>query len=136
MSADPLAQALHATPYPQEAFHFLERGLAFAANRVHGESKDGEPEKNRHISGAQLSDGLRHYAISEYVLLARFMLARWHITRTRDFGEMVFALIEGGRLRKTEEDSLSDFDSVFDFASAFPDELTFSPLPADNASHD
>lgn len=59
------------------------------------------------------------------------MLARWRITRTRDFGEMVYALIEAQDMSKNDTDSITDFDAVYDFETAFPAELAFSSLPAE-----
>lgn len=127
----PLPQAILSTPYPPEAYRFLENGLSFTAKRIHGESGGEQSQDSRHISGAQLSEGLREYALQEYGLFARFVLERWRITRTRDFGEMVYAMIEAEIMRKTDDDAITDFDGVYDFASAFPFELTFSALPAD-----
>ncbi len=128
---EPLPQALRSTPYPAEAFAFLQRGLAFSAKRIHGDPQPDQTAGSRHISGAQLAEGLRDYAIEEYGLLARFMLGRWRITRTRDFGEMVYALIEARDMSKNDTDSITDFDAVYDFETAFPAELAFSSLPAE-----
>lgn len=127
----PLQQAIRATPYPAEAYRFLENGLAFSTKRVHGDPHPDQPKGSRHISGAQLAEGLRDFAIQEYGLFSRFLLERWRITRTRDFGEMVFALIDAGLLSKTESDTLADFNDVYDFKTAFPAELLLSPLPSD-----
>ena len=48
-------------------------------------------------------------------------LQHWGISRTGDFGTMVFELVEHGELAKTEEDRLVDFQNVFDFEEAFGD---------------
>jgi uncharacterized repeat protein (TIGR04138 family) len=100
--------------YPLEAFDFVQRGLHYTASRVHG---SGKSEKaSRHVSGQQLAEGLREFAQMQWGLMARAVLARWQITSTYDFGRIVFALIEGGVLQKTDEDNLEDFRNVFDFA--------------------
>ena len=73
----------------------------------------------RHVSGRELLEGIRTHAIREFGPLARTVLEHWGITRTDDFGEMVFNLVEKGILGKTEEDKKSDFNDGFDFRDAF-----------------
>jgi len=46
-------------------------------------------------------------------------LEEWGVKRCEDFGEIVFALVEGGALSKTETDSRADFQGGYDFADAF-----------------
>jgi uncharacterized repeat protein (TIGR04138 family) len=47
------------------------------------------------------------------------VLKRWNLKRTADFGRIVFALVDGGLMQKTDDDSIEDFRDVFDFKSAF-----------------
>ena len=103
--------------YPREAFEFVQVGLNYTVNTLHRALED--PEASRHVSGQQLSEGLRGYALKQWGLLARTVLRRWNIYRTDDFGRIVFALIEYGHMSKTDEDSEEDFKNVFDFATAF-----------------
>lgn len=122
-----LVTIVNRTRYPMDAFLFVQRGLDFTVNRLHGEAEDelfgdiepAEYESQRHVSGQDLCAGLRDFAIKEYGLLARTVLRRWNITSCRDFGQMVFAMVDGGLMRKTEDDTIHDFNNVFDFASAF-----------------
>lgn len=117
------------TRYPMDAFLFLQRGLDFTVNRMHGEMEDPEQygpedaENSRHVTGQDLCRGLRDFAIKEYGLLARTVLRRWSITSCRDFGEIVFAMVDGGLMRKTDNDSIHDFSNVFDFSDAFDPSL-------------
>jgi uncharacterized repeat protein (TIGR04138 family) len=112
-----------AGPYPVEAYQFIREGLAHTAKAVHGDrAGDAElPEESRHISGQQLCLGLRDYAIKRYGLLARTVLNKWHIESTEDFGKIVYALVEAEEMRKSEGDSIDDFNNVFDFDEAFGD---------------
>jgi uncharacterized repeat protein (TIGR04138 family) len=103
--------------FPIEAFLFLEQGLGFSVNLVHGEKVD--PDISRHITGPQLCEGLREYALAQWGMLARVVLARWGITSTLDFGRIVFAMVDGCRMQKTDTDTIEDFRNVFDFKSAF-----------------
>jgi uncharacterized repeat protein (TIGR04138 family) len=103
-------------PFPQEAFQFVREGLAHTVKTFHG---DGASSTERHVSGPQLCIGLRDYAIHTYGMLARTVLSRWGIKSTGDFGRIVFAMIEAGLMRKSEEDSLEDFQNVYEFDEAF-----------------
>lgn len=121
MPSEPLPKSLKEIAdavaiYPQEAFEFVERGLSFTVARVHGDREAGEP---RHVSGQQLCEGLRDYALMQWGLLARTVLARWNIFGTLDFGRIVFGLVEHKRLKTTKGDTLEDFRNVFNFGAAF-----------------
>lgn len=103
--------------YPPEAFGFLHEGLGRAVQDIHGESSG--PEAQRHVTGRQLCESLRDFAIKRWGMLAGTVLGKWNIHETIDFGNMVYLLIEQGFMRKTDEDSLEDFRDVYDFAKAF-----------------
>jgi len=103
--------------YSIEAFAFVQEGLSYAVNKVYGNTI--EPNQNRHVSGQQLCEGLREYALARWGLMARAVLARWGITSTFDFGRIVFALIDAQYMSRTDQDSIEDFRSVFDFKTAF-----------------
>ncbi|MGD2069765.1 MAG: hypothetical protein PVI57_13925 [Gemmatimonadota bacterium] len=76
-------------------------------------------EAPRHISGRELSRGVRDLALERFGPMARTVLEHWGIHATEDFGEIVFALIDCGILIKQEDDSRDDFRDVFDFEDAF-----------------
>jgi len=108
-------------PYPLEAYSFVREGLGFTARHVHP-NPEALAENERHINGQQLCLGLRDFAIDRYGLMAPIVLAHWNVTRTEDFGRIVFAMIEQGLMSKTPDDSLDDFRGVFDFEEAFSDQ--------------
>jgi len=103
--------------YPAEAYHFVQNGLNFTVNNIHGPK--GDEGASRHVSGQQLCEGLRDYARSQWGLLARTVLARWNITATYDFGRIVFAMVENDLMQKTDDDDIEDFRNVYDFRTAF-----------------
>ncbi len=108
------------SPYAPEAFDFVREGLAETVQRVHpAESGEELPEGQRHVSGQDLARGLRDLAIGKYGIMAGAVLAHWNIHTTMDFGKIVFAMVEGGMMHKTPEDSVEDFRDVFDFDEAF-----------------
>lgn len=125
----PVSQTMHvdwqkmrkfAGPFPREAFQFVRDGLAHAVMMTHGEAQTGDAsDESKHVSGQQLCLGLRDYAIERYGRLARTVLEHWGLYSTDDFGRIVFAMVEVGLMRKTEDDRMEDFADVFDFAEAF-----------------
>lgn len=118
------------TNYPSEAFIFVQRGLDFTAKRLFGDSPAGDASEkecdtcdettpDRNVTGQQLCCGLRDFAIEQYGLLARSVLKHWHVHKSEDFGRIVFAMVNAGLMRKTDDDSIKDFEDVYDFADAF-----------------
>lgn len=97
-------------PYTLEAFKFVLDALHETVSVL---------DKPRHISGQELLEGIRLYAIREYGPLAKTVLNYWGIRTTEDFGRIVFLLVEIGLLRKQPEDRIEDFQNVYDFDEAF-----------------
>jgi uncharacterized repeat protein (TIGR04138 family) len=109
-----LQQIAREAGYPLEAFEFVHEGIGFTAKRLFGETK-----KPRHISGAELAEGLRQMALERWGMLARTVLERWGVVSTMDFGRIVYALIDAQMLARCDDDSLEDFRGVYDFRKAF-----------------
>lgn len=117
--------------YPLEAFEFVRHGLNQTVHQIHGEAK-ARSEHACHVSGQQLSWGLRNYAVQRYGIMAKTVLYHWGIRRTNDFGRIVFAMVESKLMQKTDDDDVRDFDNVYDFDTAFdppprPDKV-FQPI--------
>ncbi|MCL2646743.1 MAG: hypothetical protein FWD61_07025 [Phycisphaerales bacterium] len=117
----PLEQVVHECGrYPLEAFEFVRRGLSHTVEQVHGKRKSHDPDdQSYHVSGQQLCWGLRSYALARYGQMAYAVLLHWNISRTNDFGKIVFAMIESKLMAKTDDDNIHDFHNVYDFATAF-----------------
>lgn len=111
--------------YPPEAEQFVREGLSHTVGRFHPASKD--PNIPRHVSGAQLCEGLRELALKRWGLMARSVLQRWNINTTRDFGEIVFLLVKHGWMQKRPQDRVEDFDDVYDFDEVFQRQFEISP---------
>ncbi len=97
-------------PYTLAAYDFVLRGLDRTIRSL--------PEM-RHVSGQELVRGIEGFAKAEFGPMAKHVLNSWGVSRTQDFGAIVFELVEHGVLRKTDEDRLEDFTDRFDFAQAF-----------------
>jgi len=76
-------------------------------------------QQSQHVSGPELLEGLRVYALDQFGPLAKTVLESWGVQRCADFGEIVFNLIEYRVFSKTENDRREDFTEVFDFDDAF-----------------
>jgi uncharacterized repeat protein (TIGR04138 family) len=96
--------------YPAEAYAFVRAGLDYTVRRL---------DKPRHVSGQELLDGIREFALAEFGPMTRTVLNGWGIRRTEDIGEIVFNMVETGLLGKTENDSRADFANGYDFDEAF-----------------
>lgn len=101
--------------YQAGAYVFLREALDFTQKRTAAGS--GEPE--RHVSGQQLLEGIRAYAVEHYGPMALALFDEWGIRRCEDFGEIVFNLIDHQVLRKTETDTRDDFKGGYSFHAAF-----------------
>ena len=99
--------------YHETAYLFILSALHYTIERL---------EEPRHISGRELSEGCRDLAIERWGLMARLVLEYWGIRSTRDLGAIVFALVDCGVLVKQDDDSIADFELVFDFSEAFEKE--------------
>lgn len=115
---------VRASSFPEEAFAFVREGLEHTVGSVHGvhgpaQDVEGIDRETLHVTGQDLCLGLRDLAIRKYGLLARTVLRKWGVNRTDDFGAMVYAMIDRQELRSSDQDSIDDFRSVYDFEEAF-----------------
>ena len=128
MSKEPDPQALldrileNDDRYPMQAYLFVMSAVTYTVNQL--------PE-HRHITGKELSLGIRDFAIEKFGIAASLVFEEWNVSRTRDFGEIVFNLVNEGLLRKTEEDAIEDFDDVYDFTTVFETEFQIDVQPED-----
>ena len=109
--------------YPLEAVEFIREGLSYTVEKYHQEL---DPKVRRHVSGPQLCQGLRELAQNRWGLMARSVLQRWNINRTRDIGEIVFLLVDNGWMQKQPQDNIDDFDNVYDFREVFDNHFDIS----------
>ena len=96
--------------YKPDAYVFVREGLDHTVKQL---------DQLRHVSGQELLEGMREYALKEYGPVAKRVLGEWGITECIDFGNIVFNLVDEGLLGKTEEDSIEDFMGGYDFHEAF-----------------
>lgn len=103
--------------YDPRALKFVFEGLAETIDRNRCQQEDEETP--RHISGQELAWGLAEVARQRWGRLAAMVLAGWGLYHTRDFGEIVYLMIDNGWMTSQETDTIEDFDDVFDFTEIF-----------------
>ena len=126
--------------YRVDAYAFVFEALNFAQHELDmGQERPSEPLEmeeedepaqtgpQKHVSGQELCEAIRKYALLQYGYLAKTVLNSWGINTTGDFGEIVFNLIGIGRMRKTDDDRREDFDDIYDFETAFHEDFEISP---------
>lgn len=102
--------------YSRGAYYFLRQALDFSISEMR---KQGELDQTNHLTGRQLLEGIRLFALDQYGPMARSVLEYWGVKNCRDFGNIVFNLVECRVLGKTDDDCPEDFDDGYDFKTAF-----------------
>jgi uncharacterized repeat protein (TIGR04138 family) len=92
------------------AYFFIFEALEFTLARL---------KARRHVSGKELLEGVREYALESFGYLVRAVFYEWGITATEDIGEIVFNLVNADLLLRNENDTLADFRDGYDFEEAF-----------------
>lgn len=101
--------------YHADAYHFIREALDYTSRTL----QRHEQALPRHLTGQELVEGIRVYALQEFGPMALTVFRSWGIHRTEDFGEIVFNLVDSGKLGKQETDSRADFAGGYDFFEAF-----------------
>jgi len=96
--------------YTREAYRFVQEGLEYTVQRR---------GRRGHVTGRELLEGLRDMAKERFGMMARTVLNQWRVTKTGDFGEIVFNLVEEQIMSKQDSDTREDFADVYDFEEAF-----------------
>jgi uncharacterized repeat protein (TIGR04138 family) len=110
--------------FPPAAYDFVRVALEVAVKRFRG------GDEMKHVSGQELLQGVRDYALEEYGPMAQTILEQWGITEGIHVGNIVYNLIEVGYFGKSDGDTLEDFDNGFSFSEA----LTQPYLPKSSKS--
>jgi len=108
--------------YHLEAYQFVRDALAYAQKVMKmPATKDdaSEAKQDHHLTGQQLCQAIREFALEQYGFMAKTVLNSWGIHTTSDFGEIVYNLIRIKEMRKSKTDHREDFDDQFEFDVAF-----------------
>lgn len=113
---DVLSKIVESDPrYHRDAYSFLREALEFTQKLISRSNKN----QVRHITGQELLNGIREYALLSFGPMTPTVFEQWGIRSCEDFGHMVFAMVENNLLRKQEQDSPTDFKNGYSFDEAF-----------------
>lgn len=101
--------------YDREAYGFVREALKFTVKALNKPTSGVQ----RHVTGRELVEGIRTFAIQEFGPVSKMVLNSWGITKTDDFGDIVFNMVEKGIMGKTDTDQKVDFAGAYDFEDAF-----------------
>ena len=101
--------------YSRDAYLFVRESLDHTQKLVSKENRGTV----RHITGQELLEGIRQFALNQFGPMAATVLEEWGVHNSRDFGEVVFNMVEIELLAKTENDNRDDFNNGYDFVDAF-----------------
>jgi uncharacterized repeat protein (TIGR04138 family) len=107
--------------YDERAYLFVLAAIEFLQSRL---------EVRRHVTGAELSWACRDFAVRQFGLLAPQVLAYWGVSRTEDFGRIVYLLVRAGLLSTQPNDREEDFAAVYEFQSAFGEPYVWEGVAA------
>ncbi len=96
--------------FARDAYEFVREALDYT--RVWMDRKG-------HLTGQELLEGIRRYALDQFGPMAKTVLNMWGVKSCEDFGAIVFNLVEQKVFSKTAEDSMKDFRGGYDFEEAF-----------------
>src|ERR1051325_1689943 len=114
--AEALESVVSSDPrYQRDGYIFLRDALDFTTKQ----QKKTKGLTVRHVSGPELLAGVRQYALKEFGPMVMTVFESWGIHSSEDIGHMVFNLIGAGIFGKTEQDSIADFKTVYNFEEAF-----------------
>lgn len=118
--------------YAYEAYEFVCEAVSYTQERL-GRDAAGpdDPDADRHVSGGELLRGACELAVREFGMMAPAVFRHWGVRATDDVGELVFRLIQVGRLSQSDRDDPDDFRGVFDLHRALADgfELSLGDAP-------
>lgn len=98
--------------FDPDAYFYLREVVDRTA---HDLGRDGPKAENRHLTGAELSNGFRNCMLEDFGPLAATVADEWGLGTSDDLGAMVYNLIEAGAFGKSASDRKSDFHGLFDF---------------------
>ncbi len=105
--------------FSSQAFVFVFQALEVATKRVARRDPPG------HVSGRELLEGIRLLGLEQFGYLAGGVFESWGVRSTRDFGEIVFVMVQENLMGKNDRDSIEDFENVYDFEEVFEKGFTF-----------
>jgi uncharacterized repeat protein (TIGR04138 family) len=103
--------------FHKDAYLFIFDALEYTVKKL-GKAELATAAE-RHISGRDLLMGISEYGLDQFGPLTLAVFTHWGLKQTRDFGQIVFNLVEAGLMSKTDRDNIEDFVEVYSFEEEF-----------------
>jgi uncharacterized repeat protein (TIGR04138 family) len=95
--------------FQPEAYSFINDAVVYTVSKINA-VRDRE---ERHISGLELLEGIKEFAISQFGPMAYEVLSNWGLKDSLSIGHVVFNMVDYQLLGKSKNDTISDFDNSF-----------------------
>src|SRR6266404_933603 len=106
--------------YTRDAYLFVREAL----DRTQQALAKRSLEDVRRVTGQELLAGIREFALSEFGPMAMMLLNEWGIHTSRDFGEIVFNMVENGGAHSFAVGDFKDPESFAAKLKKHPDLLS------------
>jgi uncharacterized repeat protein (TIGR04138 family) len=110
--------------YSLRAFEFVQEGLGRTVKKHYGD--EIENEGPHHVTGKQLCYSLAEFASGKWGRMAKVVLNQLGIKSTNDFGNIVYLMVENKWMHARPEDTIEEFDDVYNFEEVFEKNYQFS----------
>jgi uncharacterized repeat protein (TIGR04138 family) len=106
--------------FPVQAYQFVSAGILTAKQNKSAPGELGMFEAIG-ITADDLLAAWKQLALEWFGGNAKMTLRNWGITRTEDFGEIIFRMVDAGLIGQNAQDSRVDFANGYDFDVVFPE---------------
>ena len=96
--------------YQEGAYEFVLEALNFTQKKF---------RRVKHVTGKELLEGIKELVMQKFGPMGLSVLTYWGIRTTEDFGNIVFHLVDKKVLNRRDEDSIKDFQDVYDLELVF-----------------
>lgn len=96
--------------YHSDAYEFVMEALNFTQKKF---------KRAKHVSGQELLEGIKGLMIHKFGPMAIAVLNYWGISKTDDFGNIVFNLEQYKIIARDSEDQYETFKDGYDFKEVF-----------------
>ena len=82
--------------YNKAAYFFVRKALDFTLKGIDKQAEAEAPRKSNHLSGGELLDGIREFALDQFGPMTLTVFEHWGVVESSNFGDVVFNLVEYG----------------------------------------
>ncbi|MBN1864979.1 MAG: hypothetical protein JW808_08770 [Victivallales bacterium] len=104
--------------YPADSYSFVMDAVVYTMRKRKDDDKlPTQGGGSSHVSGQELLEGIKEFAIVQFGPMASEVFRHWGITNSVSVGNIVFNMVENNLLGKSDADRPEDFNKGFDVDS-------------------